>query len=792
MSAAPRSRTEELADRRRSLLAELRSRPLGLEWCALHTEVVDSLVRSVYAGLLGKLDEMPAFAVVATGGYGRSELAPWSDVDLTVVPLDESHPAFEKAIKMFFRDLHDAVSGGFGMRLGYALRYVSDCASLDPKTRSGLIDARTVVGSSEAHEALTRAFWSTFPVAEFVIDKIEGQRAMEARSNDTPYATQPDLKHGAGGLRSFQAANLIGAAIGERMSQPGRDYDEVVMYRNLLHLIAGRQFDTMTHAKRQEIADLVGGDPFAIGSSLANSLASLQSHFANCLERLVDARFELAKNVESIRGEARIGASATAGQAAIGIANATRLGLRVSDAKARPAETTSASEALAAVSAGETTLRNLDKSGVLEVLLPELTACRTVIPKDSSHDFTVFEHTLRVIRNLDSLAPDTFLGSVAADLRDRAPIYLAALLHDVGRAEKEEGHDERGAEIALAVCERWGMYETTKETVCWLVREHLSFDRTLRMRDVTNPDTAIEFAQLVGTPERLAMLALLTWADINAVNSQAWTLAQETFLRDLYQRTLAVLTAEDAPSTDSAIYRRRLLEQSKSLDVPQGEYEAFLDSMPAHYLIGTDPALAHAHFGLVRAAKKGEVSVVLFDTPEMGCTDVTVCCRDASGLLSRILGVLYALELSIVAIRASTTADERPVALDTITVSFGGRPVPTSTAARLVKTLKSVLTGAENVEDVMRAAKKDPDLPQNVLTVNYIAGNPGIIEIQAPRGRGMAYRLARQLSSNGINILSARVGQWAGTGTAAFYVSASDGSALDPAMVARALEAQKV
>jgi [protein-PII] uridylyltransferase len=735
---------------------------------------------------------MPPFAVIATGGYGRCELAPWSDVDLTVVPLNESHPMLERAIKLFYRELHDTVASSIGMRLGYALRHVADCPSLDPKTRSGLIDARFVVGCVEANEALTSVFWPTFPAAEFVIEKIEEQRTMEARTNDTPYATQPELKHGAGGLRSFQAANWIGAAIGERMSPPGRDYDAVVKYRNLLHLIAERPFDTMTHAKRQEVSDILESDPFEIGSALAGSLASLQSQYIKCLERLHDARFALAKNVETIRGEARIAASANVGQAATGIANATKLGLRVTDTKAQPTDVTSASEALAAVSAGETTLRNLDRSGVLEVLLPELTACRTVIPRDSAHDFTVFEHTLRVIRNLDSLAPDTFLGSVAADLRDRAPIYLAALLHDVGRAEKEDGHDLRGSEIASRVCERWGMYETTKDTVCWLVREHLSFDRTLRMRDVFNPETAIEFAKVVGTPERLAMLALLTWADINAVNAHAWTLAQESFLKELYQRTLTVLGAEDEPSIDTAIYRRRLLEQARSLDVAHEEYEGFLDSMPALYLTSTDSSLAHAHFGLVRAAKSGEPSVVLYDSPEMGCTDVTVCCLDASGLLSRILGVLYSLELSIVAIRASTTDDELPVALDTITVSFGGRPVPASTAARLVRTLTNVLSGEQSVEEVMRAAKKDPDLPQNVLTTHYVPGDPGIIEIQAPRGRGMAYRLARQLSAHGINILSARVGQWAGTGTAAFYVSRADGGPLDPTLVARALEGQKV
>jgi [protein-PII] uridylyltransferase len=373
-----------------------------------------------------------------------------------------------------------------------------------------------------------------------------------------------------------------------------------------------------------------------------------------------------------------------------------------------------------------------------------------------------------------------------------SPLYLAALLHDVGRIEGEEGHEEAGAAIAARVCDRWGVYESTGETVCWLVREHLSFDRTLRMRDVANPETAIEFARTVGTPERLAMLAILTWADIGAVNADAWTPAQETFLKELYSRTLGVLQAEEEPSTDAAHYRRRLVERSKNADVPQGEYEAFLKAMPAHYIVGTAPALTHLHFGFVGDARRGEETVVLQDLPEMGATDVTVCCPDARGLLSRILGVLYAFELSIISIRAATTDDASPVALDTITVSFGGRPVPRSTASRLTKVLRAVIRGERSLEDVMREAKKDPDRAQNVLTYEYLPGTPGIIEIKAPRGRGMAYRLARRLSAHDINILSARVGQWAGSGTAAFYVSGEDGRALDPARVARALEAPKV
>ncbi|MEX2244195.1 MAG: HD domain-containing protein [Fimbriimonadaceae bacterium] len=792
MSAGQDDRTPKLAVRREELLHGLRERPSGLAWCEGHSDLVDEVVREVYAGLFSQVQELPRLAIVATGGYGRRELAPWSDVDLTLVPLDESQPELDRTIKLLYKGLHDSLVDGLGLKLSYALRFASDCAGLDPKTRSGLLDSRVVVGTTEAHDSLMQAFWATFPVAAFVIAKIQEQSASWSKTNDTPYATQPHLKLGAGGLRCFQSANWIGAAVGERTSRPSHAYDEVLKYRNLLHLVTMKCHDQMTHERRAEVAEILGRSGRDVGSTLAGELATLHRDYLSCLDRLHESRFPLAKHVDAVRGEARIDARASAGQAAIGIACATRLGLRVGDIKADPTGAVDAPEAMSALASGEKTVRNLDKSGVLDVLLPELTACRTLLPEDGSHDFTVYEHTLRVLRNLDSITPDTFLGSVMGDLRDRAPLYLAALLHDVGRQVGEARHAEIGAEMAAAVCDRWGVYESTKETVCWLVREHLAFDRALRLRDVMHPETAIEFAQKVGTPERLAMLGLLTWADVNAVNAQAWTAAQDTFLRELYARTMAVLTAEEAPTTDYAVYRRRMVQLSKGHDVPQAEFEAFLDSMPAYYLISTDPALARAHFWLVQEAKQGEVAVELQDTAEMGGTDVTVCCRDAPGLLSRILAVLYAFELSIIAIRASTTDDAVPVALDTITVSFGSRPIPRSTGARFAETMAKVLKGGADADDVLKAAKKDPDRPQQVMTYQFIQGSPGIIEVQAPRGRGLAYRLARQLSAAGINILGARVGQWAGSGAAAFYVSGRNGAPLDASLVAEALKGQKV
>ncbi|MCH8980061.1 MAG: hypothetical protein IH945_12590, partial [Armatimonadetes bacterium] len=106
MSAKTDKRASDSVKRREALLAELRQQPCGLEWCDRHTAIADDVIRGLYARLLTEMDDVPAVAIVATGGYGRRELAPWSDIDLTLVPLDESHPGLDPAIKWLFRNIH--------------------------------------------------------------------------------------------------------------------------------------------------------------------------------------------------------------------------------------------------------------------------------------------------------------------------------------------------------------------------------------------------------------------------------------------------------------------------------------------------------------------------------------------------------------------------------------------------------------------------------------------------------------------------------------------------------------
>lgn len=773
MTASLEDRIGKLAQDRLDLIATLSTKPTGLSWCRKHTEILDEIIR-----LLCHVYGDSQFAVIATGGYGRFEVSPASDVDLTLIPADETSPEVEKAVRGFFLDLDHYLGRVVKIPYGYSYRLMGDVPGLDQASRTGLLDMRLVAGEADLVRALDNLLRNTMSPGEFVLAKAQERNEWLQKTHDTPLVVEPQLKEGAGGLRSFQASNWIRHAIGEQPLRPGDAYDLVVKNRNLLHFQAGRLQDHLTRSRQAEIADLTNQNIYVLMGQHVEAAVDLHREYERSLSRVRESRFPLAEGIFSDRGEVRFDGPSDSGDAAVAIAIATQLGLRVGEYQVVAPTLTKGASALYAMRAGEGTIRNLDRCGLLDSLLPELTTCRFLLPTDSVHDFTVFEHTMRVIRNLDELGEDPFLREVRDGITTPEAMYLAALLHDVGKAQREVPHSIAGEQIARSVTERWSLEPNLCDTVAWLVKEHLTMAQFIRMRDLMHPQTSAEFAEIVGDTNRLALLTLLTYADIVAVSKTTWTPAMHTFLRQLFESTSAILSGEPAESIDLGQTRRRLMRTLNTADTDPAAVEAFLESLPAYYLASTPPEVVRLHRHYAAEAALGNSTVDLTPKPSLSASEVTVCCPDAPGLLSRLLGVFYAFDLSLLAVRVATTKSNPAIALDTFVASFGGKSIPNSTAGELTRTLRQVISGEITTAEVLMNRGKDPARNQRLFTYTYREGNPGILEIRSPRGRGMPYRFSRLFAEQGWNVVSARVGQWAGNGAAAFYLLHTDGRAV--------------
>ena len=782
----------ELAEDRNKLIQELREKPSGLAWSERHTELADRAIKAIYQEVAVQFENIPVVSVIATGGYGRQELAPFSDIDITVVPEDETSKDVDLFVRKLYQGIHSVFETALKMRVGYAYRLISDAPGIDHATRSGLLDARRIVGARHLATALDDALAACMPVGEFLIAKLEEREANFAKYGGTPLAVQPQLKEGAGGLRCFHCANWMRAAIGERPSKANASYDRVLQVRNLLHLVSGKLTDRLIVERQPEIAQLLGVNPYTMIGDLIGNMVELHRDFLRTKEKVLDSQFKLSPGVSAVRSEARILPNADAGTACIGIALATYLGLRIEESESVPGSGVSGPEVLYALSKGEATLRNLDRCGLLEVVLPELTACRTLVPRDGAHDYTVFEHTVRVVRSLFSIEPNSPLGAIRAETNDLPILILAVLVHDVGKLQDEATHSELGAEIVKDVCSRWGLDAVTADLAAWLIREHLTMSRFIHLRDVSNPRTIDDFAAIVQTRERLNLLTLLTYADISAVSAHAWTPALGTFLLDLYGRTSDRLSL-DRPEDDRAeeVQRRRVIRHLKGADVNEDEVQDFVASLPATFLTNATPESMRLQFQLAQRAKTGEIGIDIIANGDLSASDVTICSLDRPGLLSQILGVFYALDLSLLALRATTTETDPAIALDVFSVSFAGRPIPMATSGQLLRELESILGGTP-VDSLIHSRGKDAERRQRITQYAFIEGNPGILEIQAPGGRGMAYRFTRLLAAKGWNVLSARVGQWAGSGAAAFYITGPNHAVLTKEEVERAMSSLHV
>lgn len=771
---------------RERLFAELPRAPSGLAWCRAYSDLVDAFVRAVAARALAEMAD--SVALLATGGYGRREMAPHSDVDLLVVPSADADPALDEAIRTLHRALHDAFEKSGGPTFSYAFFLQNDAEALDFKTRTALLDARRVFGSAAAARAFIETARQSLPVGEFLMDKLIERQALYAKWNDTPLAAEPNLKDGAGGLRCFQAANWIRAAMGQRPLPPDDAYEHILRIRNLLHVCAGRNQDRWTRQRQAEVAERLGVDVHTLVAETLARAERLARRWQEAAELISRARFSLSTNVRAESGQVLPKPEASLSGAAAGVALATGLLLRV-QAPFPTSDELDGPDALWAIGTGEATLRNLDRAGLLTRLIPELEPCRTLVPDDAVHAYSVLEHSLRTVRNVEQFPSDSFYGKLRDGLSDRSVLIFAALLHDVGKAFPGRPHSEAGANIVADLAVRWNLAPGVSRVAEWLVRQHLTMARFIGMRDVSDPKAVAEFAALVEDRERLDMLTILTCADVSAVGPNTWTPAQNAFTQELHGRTAALLESDGAPAADAETMRRRVVRSLKDHPVEEAALQAFLDRMPAQYAVHTAPELVPVHMGLAEKARRGESSAVWDHDREKRLSEITVCAADRPGLLTQILGVLYAFDLSVYGLRANTSNDPpgQAVALDTVLTAFGHQNAPPATCGLVQGALSKVIGGEIDLFDLLIRQGKDPNRKQDNFRFAFVEGSPGILEFQAPQGRGMAFRLSRMIWDQGWDIVAARFGQWAGKGAAAFYVLGPGGRRLTKDEVDRAL-----
>lgn len=847
---SPELLTQSLISGREEISARVLAGCGGLEAAKAYSDLVDGVIRSMLelacqrVGRGASPESLPV-AIIATGGYGRRELCPHSDIDLTFVPHRDGDPLVDKLIKEMFKLVMAVFIDGAKLDVGYAYRLLEDCASLDHQTSSGLLDARLISGSDRLLIQLEHDFWNGFNPTDFIFTKVAERRKQREKAGGTPRVVEPNLKEGPGGQRDIQTAVWLAQAIGGITAarvRGDRAWDIlqreagisaaeadtlrtakefIFRVRNALHVLTGAERDQLVVTRQEEIAAVLGysqspNDPmtqrptppverfmrdFYRHTSAVSRIAS------DVMRRAEESRLFLGIGLDSVRREISPANLSLVTEDPVWMLwaceLAQRYGLGFSDELERDVvqlvsgnpETHDQQQAaevftriLAHTSGAYPILQQMADLGILGWILPEVGHIMDLIPYDSSHDFTVGQHTLEVIRHLDSLRAregseeTSDLRRIMQDLPHPERLYLAALLHDAGKADDSRHHSETGEDLAREVCKRLRWSEEASRTVEFLVRHHLDMAETSRLRDLNLDETIRDFTSVVDEIDRLNMLYVLTYADTNAVGQGIWTQVKGRFLRDLYRRADRALAGQDADLDDADLSRtrRRLMKELAVEEIPEEEIAEHVASMPAPYILNTSLAEMGLHIAFVRRALAGEPVVEFHDERDSTFTELTVCTKDdpTPGLLSKIAGVLYAADLDVHSAQVVTRTGETPVAIDTLFVDFRGRQLTPGKRKEVSTGLSAVLRGEAAVTEILQKRKKTAEFGGPIAHLkirNDLSQEYTIIELSSADERAMLYRASGALSKLGWGIQSAKVSLFKGRSVASFYVTGAKG-----------------
>ena len=780
------ARCADFVDRRRLLADTLRGALLagrteiaerlvahpgrGLEMATAQSFLTDQLLRlacdTVVASLypLANPTQSERLALAAVGGYGRGQMAPFSDVDIVFITPWKQTPWGEQVIETLLYLLWD-----LGLKVGNATRSLDDViriARSDMTVRTAFLEARFVWGDQPLFDEANARFRKEVVAGTaraFVAEKLAEREARHQRMGDSRYVVEPNLKEGKGGLRDLHALFWIGKylhqvhSVAELVDKGLLTADELRQFRRaesflwsvriMLHHITGRAEERLT---------------FDVQRELAARLAYANRDSMSAVERFMRHYFLMAKSVGDLTGlflahldestarlawlptltrrPARLkGFTLRRGQ--IGVPNdeffkadpvhlleifalADNQGLAIHplamraaardaqliDERVRRDKTANALflEVLTSPRDPESVLRWMNEAGVFGRFVPDFGRVVAQMQYDMYHHYTVDEHTIRAIGLLarierGELKSDHSLSSaIIHQLINRRVLHVAVLLHDIAKGRGGD-HSLLGADIARRLCPRLGLSKEETETVAWLVEHHLLMSRTAFKRDLSDFKTILDFAEAVASPERLRLLLILTVVDIRAVGPGVWNGWKAQLLRELYDSAEEVLRLGHKQTGRATRIAAKQAGLRDALGWPEQRFAAYARRFADSYWVAEASDVLTANAALVEGAGDAPLAIACTPDPARGTTLVAIYATDHPGLFYRIAGAISLAGGNIFDARIHTTRDG--MAIDNFVVLDPlGRPfVEPAQLARLRRSIEDVLSGRIRLADKLAA-----------------------------------------------------------------------------------------
>ncbi len=816
----------------------------GLVASAQWARVFDGLFNALFFAMLGSLADdktRRTLSLAAVGSYGRGGLGFKSDLDVRLLCSGSTSKVAPVAEALLY-PLWDA-GLSIGHQVVTASDMLS-LAKKDLPTATTLLDWRFMCGDPVAgKKMLEKAFDSVFSpsnVHKFLRQLGEQADERRHRFGDSVYLLEPDVKSGHGGLRDLDVAHWTALArwratglrglvnIGVLMAREYEQLDEAARFlyrvRNILHLKTKRRTDRLSFDRQEELAEVLGYGHGGLG------VEKLMSDYYRHARVIANARETLLSRAEppprkrqrehSLGNGIKLFGEAVTFEDSQRLMDEPAIALRLyweavqrdlpvfrfaRDAVTRATTNESFCERLRASEEAARLFRRLVRKkrrtrfrdgtvvgelhdvGLLLAMVPEFAPVVGRVHHDIYHVYTVDVHSIAAVDRLRALCrgeladKHPLASRLAAEVARPQVLFMAVLLHDVGKDIGGRNHSQRGFELCRTILERLRVAEHDIVEVQHLVLKHLRMYHVASRRDIDDPRTIEGFRHEVHGTEGLRELFLLTLCDVSTTSPTALTSWKARMMDDLYVTTYRSFQGEPSRSEARA---EGIREASRHLCPQPGERE-FLDhymkAVPQRYLYATEPEDIVRHSRFAREAQQRRFSARVMNIEEP-YVELGFIADDRPGLLAMITAALAANRLRVAGAQIYSWIDTygRSRSLDLFWVRSGRDPQSVANALPRVekdfeRLMSQEISPADLVESRRQAAnfarRPAPEVKTRVSFDNRSATDHTILEVTTEDRPGLLFRLAHALQEAGFSVALAKINTEGNQVADVFYVT---------------------
>jgi [protein-PII] uridylyltransferase len=722
------------------------------------TRLVEDILKRLWRDLVSASEAGPRdFALVATGGFGRGKLFPYSDIDLLFLYADRGgEETHKEAMRRLSQELWD-----LKFKLSPASRTLAECDRFDPNNTEftiSLLDCRYLAGDRELFARLREKTIPKLVMREakaLLQGLAEVTRERHGKFGHTVFHLEPNLKETPGGLRDYNVACWLAliSAMGKLGDWPDssllrapvrKQLDAALEFlmgaRCFLHFRHGRDDNALSWEAQDEAAARKIGAADAAELTAADWMRIYFGHARAVQRTVMQLQEEIPEAWSSLRRQFQGWRSRPSSpdfsvvdgmiflQQSSSLRDPEMLlrlfhfmahhGLKLSATTEHRIELELPALAVTPPRGAELwlylqetllqphaaeALRAMHSLRLLTLLLPELKPIDSLVVRDFYHRFTVDEHSILAIESLHRLNQsqsewDKRYAELLGELEDPELLYLALLLHDTGKGVPGGNHVEASLEIAGRCLDRLDVDAGERAVVLFLIGSHLEMSAQLR-RDIFNPETVAAFAEKVGTPERLKMLCLLTYADIKAVNPEALTPWKAENVWQLYIGAANYLNR----SADQRVHdaNGEKLARLRSLaPITGAKFKEFVEGFPQRYLRVHSAEEVMRHMEMAEEFGHDPVQVDLKRGRHW--YELTLVTKDRASLFATLTGVLAAWGMNIV--KAHAFSNQAGTVVDTLyfTDRFRTLELNLSEWDRFKRSIAAVLAGDADLDKMLR------------------------------------------------------------------------------------------